>query len=111
MQQDLRTSLGRFWTNVIIAHNDRKNDTVFYWISFCLFLLTLFCSVIGSLTITLAESNWALVAIPIFIFLVGASFHWHQCFAARYWSVVPHDPVNNVHINLENDSENVIDSY
>lgn len=107
--QDVRTSLGKFWTNVLVSHNDRKNDAVFYWISLCLCLATLFCSVVGSLTIVLADSNWALLIIPIFLFLSGATLHWHQRFSARYWAVAPHDPVDNAHINLEN--ENVIDSY
>ena len=108
--QDVRTSVGKCWTNMLISHNDRKNDALFYWISFMLFLLTLFSSVIGSLAITLAESQLALVGIPIFIGCVGLSLHWFQCTSARYWSPLPHN-LDNAHINLENESENIIDTF
>lgn len=95
---------------MLISHNDRKNDALFYWISFMLFLLTLFCSLIASLAITLAESQWALLGIPIFIFCVALSLHWYQCSSVKYWSPLPHN-LDNAHINLENDSENVIDTF
>ena len=109
--QDVRTSLGKCWTNALIAHNDRKNDALFYWISFMLFLLTLFCSVVGSVAITLAESQWAMIGVPIFILFVGLTLHWFQCLSVRYWSPREHDPIHSgTHINLENDMDNVIDS-
>lgn len=97
--QDLKTSAGKCWTNAIISHNDRKNDALFYWISFMLYLFTLFSSVVGTVAITFSESHWAILGIPILSIALALSTHWYQCLSVRYWSS-NYLPSENGHVNL-----------
>lgn len=96
------------FSNVRNNHNDRKNDTILYYVSFSLYILVTTGGIFTAPFISSSDAPLALLGALIFVILYAGTTHWYQTLSARYHSPLPsqdHQPIDIIEIHANDPVE------
>lgn len=74
------------FSNIRNNHNDRKNDTILYYVTFSLYIIVTSCGIFTAPFITTSDAPLALFGALVFVIIYALVTHWYQNLSARYHS-------------------------